>query len=70
MLRLEIKEMNGETGELLTAGFLNRKEMNFLIQFAINTLMSQGVIFNLKQQLEEGDDETMRITIPDGVTVQ
>ena len=70
MLRLEIKEMNGETGELLTAGFLNRKEMNFLIQFAINTLMSQGVIFNLKQQLEEGDDETMRITIPDGTIIQ
>ena len=56
---------------MTTAGFLNKREISFLVQYAINQLMAQGVLFHIKeQQLAEGDDESFRITLPDGMTMQ
>jgi hypothetical protein len=62
-----VKERNEETGELEVTGHLNRMEVSFLLQFAINTLMMQGVIFDLSKEVPETE---MRITMPEGSTLQ
>lgn len=52
---------------MLFEGSLNRFEVSFLIQYAVNALMTQGAIFNITPDKEEDDDaEPMRITLPKG----
>jgi hypothetical protein len=52
---------------VLFEGSLNRFEVSFLIQYAVNALMTQGAIFNITPDKEEDDDaEPMRITLPKG----
>jgi len=66
-VRLEVREKN-ELGEMETVGTLNPKEVSFLVQYAINDLMAKGCIFEINRQAE--NDETIRITLPDGTTLQ
>lgn len=68
-IKIEVRERNEETGEIEFAGWLNKIEINFLLQYAINNLMAQGVIFDLKKEQEEGSEE-MRIQIPNNATIQ
>lgn len=68
-IKIEVRERNEETGEIEFAGWLNKLEINFLLQYAINNLMAQGVIFDLKTEQEEGKEE-MRIQIPTNETIQ
>jgi hypothetical protein len=42
-------------------------EVSFLLQYAINALMMQGVLFDLKKDVPETE---MRITMPEGSTLQ
>jgi hypothetical protein len=42
-------------------------EISFLLQYAINALMMQGVLFDLKKDVPETE---MRITMPEGSTLQ
>jgi hypothetical protein len=53
---------------VLFEGSLNRFEVSFLIQYAVNALMTQGAIFNITPDKEEDDEdaEPMRITLPKG----
>jgi len=55
---------------VVLAGTLNKKEVNFLIQFAINQLMVNGVLFHLTQPTaDENGEDNMRIEIPEGVAI-
>ena len=47
------------------AGTLNPKEVSFLVQYALNSLVAKGVIFDLTRESEE-----LRMTIPEGETLQ
>lgn len=62
-----MKERNEETGELQLIGHLNKSEVSFLLQFAINDLMMKGVLFDLTKEVPETE---MRITMPEGTTIQ
>lgn len=68
-IKIEVRERNEETGEIEFAGWLSKPEINFLLQYAINSLMAQGVIFDLKTEQEEGKEE-MRIQIPANESIQ
>jgi len=46
---------------------LNKSEVSFLLQFAINDLMMKGVLFDLTKEVPETE---MRITMPEGSTLQ
>lgn len=48
------------------AGTLNSLEVNFLVQYAINSLMAQGVMFELKEQAED----KIRFHREDGTVLQ
>lgn len=54
---VEVKTKNEETGEILFEGTLNRKEVGFLLNYAINDLMHAGVQFHLDREQPEGDAE-------------
>lgn len=64
-MQIDVKARNSD-GEVLLEGKLNRNEVSFLIGYAINDLMHQGVLFNLQQQQENGDDDDApsRISVP------
>ena len=68
-MRIEVKERNEETGEVECAGWLNRTEVSFLLQYAINQLMAMGAVFDLKKEQLEKEEE-MRITFPSNETIQ
>lgn len=63
-MQIDVKARD-EEGTVLLEGKLNRNEVSFLIGYAINDLMHQGVIFNLQEQ-DNGDDDDApsRISIP------
>lgn len=65
-IKLKVKELNEDTGEVEVVGSLNATEVNFLVQFAINYLMAAGAEFHLDQP----DEEKSRITMPEGATLQ
>lgn len=51
-----------EEGNILIDGKLNKKEVAYLIQFAINLLLADGVRFNLQDDSEdEAGDEQLRL---------
>jgi len=60
-------DVRDDEGNLKLSGELSKKEVSFLLQYAINQLMAAGVVFNLTQ--EPSEDET-RFSMPDGVTLQ
>jgi len=52
------------------AGNLTGKEVSFLLQYAINQLMANGVLFDLtKPETTEDGEEAMRINVPVGANV-
>jgi hypothetical protein len=55
-----------EEQAVLFQGKLNRNEVGFLLQYAINDLIAAGVQFHLDA---EGDDDAIRFTRPDGATI-
>ena len=63
-MQIDVKARSDD-GEVILEGKLNRQEVSFLIGYAINNLMHEGVLFNLQPQ-EDGDDydAPSRITIP------
>ena len=65
-IKLKVKELDEETGEVEVVGSLNATEVNFLVQFAINYLMAAGAEFHLN----EPDNDVSRITMPEGATLQ
>lgn len=62
-MKIEVRARNEETGDVEFAGYLNRHEMGFLLQYAVNELLTQGVKFNLTYD-EPNDDDEPRITHP------
>jgi hypothetical protein len=54
-----------EDNNILFEGKLNRNEVGFLLQYAINDLVAAGVQFNLDAE----DAEEIRFTRPDGATI-
>lgn len=68
-MRIEVKERNEETGEVECAGWLNKTEVSFLLQYAINSLMAIGAVFDLKKEQEQ-EKEELRITFPTNETIQ
>ena len=66
-IKIEVKEKNEETGEIDIVGTLNAIEVNYLVQYAINTLMAQGVQFDLDK---EAKDNELRIKFPVDATLQ
>jgi len=53
------------------AGILNGKEISFLLQYAINQLMANGVLFDLtRPDTTEDGEEALRIKVPEGTTLQ
>jgi hypothetical protein len=64
-VKIEVVARDEETGEVKIEGYLNRHEMGFLVQFAINELVADGVEFNLTYD-EPDDDDEPRITYPKG----
>lgn len=46
---------------------MNEKEVNYLVQYAINSLMAMGMEFDLKTSPEETDK--IRMKVLEGITV-
>ena len=55
-----------EDGGILFDGEINAKEVSFLLSYAINDLLSAGVMFNLDEPDEDEDNPAMRIRFPEG----
>lgn len=68
-MRIEVKRHNEETGDIEVAGFLNQVEVAYLLQFAINALLSMGVEIDLKKEAEEDEEgkPKSRIKMPKGM---
>ena len=66
-MKIKLKFKEGQTGGA-TEGFLTETEISFLVQYAVNSLMGNGVLFNLQQEVKS--EEEVRIQYPDGVTLQ
>jgi hypothetical protein len=64
-IKIEVRERNEETGEVEVVGFLNKIECSFLLQYAINALMSMGTSIDLKKESEEN-----RFQMPEGDMLQ
>jgi hypothetical protein len=65
-MHLEVKAKD-EEGNLLFEGKLNRGEVNFLIAYAVQGLMADGVRFNLEPQDEDEDTAPSRLEFPGGI---
>jgi len=65
-MRLDLKVKN-EDGSINFEGSLNRTEITYLIQYAVNSLMVQGALFDLTKEVSE--DES-RIKMPGNTTLQ
>jgi len=62
-LSVDFKDDNGVTH---VKGELTKQEVGFLIQYAVNNLLANGVRF----ELDRPEEDTQRIQVPEGVTVQ
>ena len=62
-MMIEVKTKNEETGEIVFEGNLNRREVGFLLNYAINDLVHAGVHFHLDR--EEQDEEEIRFQFPE-----
>lgn len=69
-MKIEVKERNEETGEIECAGWLNKTEVSFLLQYAINQLMAMGAVFDIKREQEENNKDELRIKLPTNETIQ
>lgn len=64
-MKINVSQYNRESGDLECEGTFNEVEIKFLLQYAINTLMSKGVLFDLST-----DSEELRLKVPEGTTFQ
>ena len=56
-MKLRIKSFD-EEGNIVVDGYINKREMSFLVNYAVNDLLSAGVQFNLDEPYDSGlDDE-------------
>jgi hypothetical protein len=66
-MKIDVK-FRDEDGNVTLEGYLNRNEVSFLLQFAINELMAEGVRFNIANDLDEDeepdDDDEARLEFP------
>jgi hypothetical protein len=62
-MKIDVK-FRDEEGNVVLEGHLNRMETAYLLQYAINNLMAEGVMFNLDQEQAE-EDETVRFNFPE-----
>lgn len=62
-MKIHIKAIDPETGDAEMDGYLNKAEINFLIGFAVNELMADGVRFNISMD-EPDDEDAARIEYP------
>lgn len=63
-MQIDVKAKD-EEGNIIFEGKLNKREVGFLIQYAVNDLVAAGVQFHLDQPDEEPeDDPQMRFEFP------
>lgn len=62
-MMLEVKAKT-EEGDLIFEGKLNKREVGFLLQYAINDLVAAGVQFHLQQPDEDEDNPALRFQFP------
>lgn len=65
-MRIEVRERNAE-GEVVVVGFLNQKEISYLLQYGINSLMAMGMEFDLQTNPEE--TEQIRLRAANGIII-
>jgi ribosomal silencing factor RsfS len=66
-LMVSIKTKDEVTGDIVFEGTLNRSEVGFLLNYAINDLMHAGVQFHLDREAEEEEgEEEVRFEFPKG----
>ena len=55
-----------EDDSIIFEGTLNKKEVGFLLMYAINDLMQAGVMFNMDQPMlvPDTEEDAMRIQFP------
>ena len=63
-ISVDFKDKDGVTH---VKGELTEKELGFLLQYAVNNLLANGVRFDLEKPSTE---EEVRIYMPEGTTVQ
>jgi hypothetical protein len=63
-MQIDVKAKN-EEGEILFEGKLNKFEVGFLIQYAVNGLMSSGAIFELQRPTERDDEVRIKFSEKD-----
>lgn len=62
MLEVRFKD---EDGNVTFDGSLTKREVGYLLQYGINGLMAQGVMFNLEREAE--DEEANRFETPENL---
>jgi cytoplasmic iron level regulating protein YaaA (DUF328/UPF0246 family) len=65
-MRIDCK-FKDEDGNIQVEGHFNKAEISFLLQYAVNNLLAEGVMFNIQQ--EEQDENEVRIKFPEGSTL-
>ncbi len=69
-MKVELKS-HDDDGNVVIQGTLNSKEIAFVMQIGINTLLSHGAMFMLAEASEnEEGEEQIRIDVPEGTTFQ
>lgn len=68
-MKLAVK-FKDKDGNVHLEGVLNQNELSFLVQYAVNNLMANGVVFQLKKPTENETDENIEINVPEGTTIQ
>lgn len=67
-MKINVQSQDDE-GNVAFDATLNRAEVNTLLQYAVNSLMAHGFIFE-SQQLDDEDEDTVRFKRPEGQSVQ
>jgi len=69
-MKLRIKSFD-EEGNIVVDGYINKREMSFLVNYACNDLLQAGVQFNLDEPYdvnlddEEAEHQPLRLKFPD-----
>ncbi len=71
-MKIDVKTKDAE-GNIVFEGALNRKEVGFLLAYAMYELMASGVEFNMLQNTEDipddEDERPVRFAVPGNKTV-
>lgn len=66
-MKINVHQINEDNERVSFEGELTKKEVSFLLQYAVNALMAAGVIFDLQAP---PDEENIRFKTPEGATLQ